>query len=484
MLNAMKRTTVILLCLVMALLLSVGAFAEETGSITVNYAIDGKDYRIYRLFDLESYNAEREAYVYKLNDQWRAFANQTGIKGVYIDVNSQEYVSWVKNADEVAFAKLAKAYAEEHGITADDIKTAENEKVVFSELPLGYYLIDSPIGALCGLNTTNPNISIDEKNAQPTILKEVESAAGSTVFGGENHATIGDTISFRIAVTAQPGAENYVIHDKMDAGLTFKSVSKITRRNADSTTPTEVASTNYTVKTTGINDCTFEISFTDEFLESIVEETKLNIYFTAELNENAVYAGEGANENDSWLSYGDNSVTTHSKTKTYTYLFELVKTNANKTLIEGAKFELYDSTGRKINLTKDPDQENTYRVATPEQSAADDFKSAVIQAGDAYIIGLSAGSYALREIDPPAGYNRLEKDFTFVLRNKDEEAVWNDLAQTSYISGGINVINQKGSMLPQTGGVGTKVFFVTGGLLLACAGVLLITKKRMRNESR
>ena len=475
-----KRIAAALLCLLLTAAMGTSALALETnGSITINNASDGKSYSVYRLFDLESYNSETESYAYKTNAVWENFANGSGIKDVYLNIDSQGYVTWVNGAREADFAKLAKEYAKTNNIAPSASGTAAGGTVVITGLPLGYYLIDSPMGALCGLSTTKPDIAIEDKNPLPTVLKEVESAAGSTVYGTENHARIGSTISFRIAVTAQPGAENYVVHDAMGTGLTFKSISKITYRRADTPTPTELSPENYTVATSCADGCSFEISFKPEFLNGIVEETKINIYYTAELNQNALYAGEGPNENEAWLKYGDDNTTTHSKTKTYTYLFELVKTNSNKAVIQGAKFELYDSSGNKINLIKDEDTENTYRVATPEQSGAVGFTSAVIEAGDVYVVGLSAGSYSLREISPPAGYNRLENDFTFVMGNRDEEASWANDAQTIYKSGGINVVNQTGKMLPQTGGIGTDIFYGVGGLLLLVAGLLLIVKKRM-----
>ena len=476
-----KRTIAALLVLMIAVFAVPSVFADgETGSITVNDATNGKTYSAYRIFDLESYNVDSEAYVYKTNTKWSAFINGTDVKGVYVTIDEQGYVSWVKDADEAAFAKLAKAYASANGttMTPDATAVASGGVAYMDNLPLGYYLVDSPLGALCGLNTTNPDIEINEKNEIPSIEKKVESADGSNVFGNENHAKIGDTVSFRITVTAQPGAESYVVHDKMDPGLTFKSITRITSRREDATTPTTVDASNYSVVTTGLDQgCSYEISFTKAFLDTITAETKINIYYTAELNENATHGETDPNTNESWLTYGDGNTTVSAKTDTYTYMFELVKTDAAKKVISGAKFELYDNQGNKVSLVKDTAAGgNTYRVATPEQKAADGFTSAIIEAGNAKIIGLIAGNYSLKEITPPAGYNKLDNDFAFTLSNKDEAAV---ISNGVYQNGGVNVINQKGTMLPQTGGTGTAIFYIAGTILAAGSGILLIARKRM-----
>lgn len=84
------------------------------------------------------------------------------------------------------------------------------------------------------------------------------------------------------------GAENYLFHDKMSAGLTFTAVTKVTLNGTD------VAAENYEVVTTGLtDDCTFEVRFTQAFCDTLKANDKIVISYTATLNENAVVGVEG-----------------------------------------------------------------------------------------------------------------------------------------------------------------------------------------------
>ena len=141
------------------------AFAEgapTTGSITINKAANGETYDIYRIFDLESYNTDDGKYSYTLSEKWAAFKDDAAftqyfeLKGDY--VYPKEGYNDTVAAD---FAVKALAFAQTHGITHDDSKTAAGSSVSFNNLTLGYYLVDTSLGTLCSLDTTNPNATID-----------------------------------------------------------------------------------------------------------------------------------------------------------------------------------------------------------------------------------------------------------------------------------------------------------------------------------
>ena len=158
-----KKLASILLALVMALALTATAFAEgETGSITINDAVVGQTYTIYQILDLESYNASANAYAYKATTAWNTFINRDDIKGTYVEVDAQGYVTWKGDADAAAFAKLAQKYAKDNSITNQGSVTATSTTVSFTGLDLGYYLVDTTLGTLCSLDTTNPNVTMEE----------------------------------------------------------------------------------------------------------------------------------------------------------------------------------------------------------------------------------------------------------------------------------------------------------------------------------
>lgn len=463
-----KRIASVLLALVMALSLITTAFAAgETGSITIDNAVVGQTYTIYQILDLESYDAKAGAYAYKATTAWNAFINSDAIKGTYVNVDAQGYVTWVEKADVAAFAKLAQKYAADKHITNQGTKKADSTKVEFIGLDLGYYLVDSTLGTICSLDTTNPSVTIKEKNAQPTVDKQVQENSNSQ-WGESNDANIGDTVNFKTVISAKKGAQGYVLHDKMSEGLTLVPGSVKVRGLTEGK--------DYTVATENLKDgCTFEITFKQTYLDTITEDTSIVVTYSATLNDKAVIY-PGPNTNETKLVYGEGSETTWDETKTFTYQFDLVKTKTDKTVLDGAEFKLYDAKTEGNEIALIDEGNGVYRVATAAEKAAEGFVSATIKAGKVTIKGLDSGTYYLEETKAPAGYNVLAERVEVKIDHANLTAT---VKGGTYVSGGVQVINQTGAELPSTGGIGTTIFYVVGGLLVVAAGVLLVTRKRM-----
>ncbi len=468
-----KKIASILLALMMLLIMVVPAFAEDKkGSITIDNPIKGQTYKIYRIFDLESYNSETNAYSYKITENWKNFV-KTGYGKNYFKVDDNGFVTLKdsinidnNSEDAAALAKAALAYAKENKIMPDStLPNGEGEnKYTADNLPLGYYLVDSSLGALCGLTTTNPDVNVEEKNAEPTVDKEVEN---NGVFGDENTANINSVVNFKTTITVAKGAENYVLHDKMSVGLEL---------NAESIKVEGIAPEGYTIKTAGFEDeCDFEIIFKNEYISKLTERTEITVTYSAKLTEDAVIGSDG-NTNETWLDYGDDSSTesTPAKTITYTYGFDLVKTKKDNTVLNGAKFRLYDTEtgGEEIALVKVKD--GVYRIADGNENGVE------IDAGKARIIGLASGTYYLEETVQPDGYNKLAERVKVEIKDNNLDAT---IENNNWSGGGVQVVNYTGNELPSTGGIGTTIFYIVGGILLAGAAVLLIVKKRMNTEN-
>ena len=476
----MKKVCGLLLALAMALSLTVTAFAGELGSITINGVSTEATYEIYKLLDLQSYDTDEGAYHYTVNDDWILFFNQTGIKA-YFDTDIHGHIEWKKGEDTAAvaeFAKLALAYAKDNGI--DPVKSSENagEFVVtgtsgkFADLDLGYYLIDSTMGALCGLTTTNPDASINAKNGIPTVDKQVKEDS-TNQWGGSNSADIGQTVEFRVTISVHAGAENYVLHDKMSEGLTFKSVSKIEHVVPGSDTHT-VDNAKYTVKTEDLTDeCTFEVHFTKEFCDELETNDKIVVYYEAMLNRNAVVADEG-NPNTVKLEYGEDHYTTEDTTQTKTFGIDIIKTDSQNKLIDGAEFRIYDAAtgGSEVKVVL-MDDGVTYRRARSDEAGI----PIVVKDGEVRVVGFDNGTYYLEETEAPNGFNKLETRQKFIISDGNLDSVFNDGIYST--GSGVHVVNRKGSMLPETGGMGTVLFVTFGTIVVLGAGVLLVTKKRM-----
>ena len=474
-----KKLASLLLALVLAFALAVPTFAEgETGSITINDAIVGQTYTIYQILDLESYNASANAYAYKAATAWSAFINDGAIKDTYVKVDAQGYVTWVKDADAAAFAKAAQKYAKENNSIANQGSvTATTTTVSFTGLDLGYYLVDTTLGTLCSLDTTNPDVVMEEKNEVPTNVKTVQEDSTSN-YGEKNDADIGQTVNFKSTITAQAGAENYVFHDTMSAGLTYTGVTGITLNNA------AVDASNYTVVAEGLTDgCTFEVRFTQSFCDTLKANDQIVISYTATLNENAVIAGDG-NPNTSKVSYGDSSNTKYtpdSQTKTYTWDVDVFKYTMNgetETALAGATFTLSKNSDGSNPIALVSKGNNVYRVAkTDETGTVTEITTDAT--GKFTIKGLDADTYYLTETAAPAGYNKLADAVTIVI---GENGVVNGTTESPQGVDEVKVLNQTGAELPSTGGMGTTLFYVLGGVLVVGAVVLLITKKRMGAE--
>lgn len=491
----LKKSVSFLLTLIMTFTLSITAFAAaegklDGGSITINDAVPGGIYKIYQLLYLESYDPDggtdgKGAYAYKANSSWESWLKE---QTQYVKIDSQGYVTWVDGAIAADFAKAALAYAESQGISADGQETAPAaasgntySTVTFNSLKLGYYLADTSVGTLCSLNTTNPNAVIEEKNDVPTIEKEVQEDSTGT-WGEENTAQIGDTIAFKTVITAQPGAEEYILHDEMSDGLTLDPDSIEAEADGISLT----ADDEFTVVISGLGDnCDFHVIFDQDYLDTINAETIITVTYNAVLNGDAEISAD-PNTNKTKLNYGEDSrlETTWDETKTYSFYFDIVKTKTDNKLLDGAKFELYDAKegGNKILLVKDSG--GTYRVATKEEQAVSGFVSAEIEAanGRAAVKGLDADTtYWLEETQAPAGYNVLAERVEVAIADQNLSTTLTGDTWTDG-DGGIHIVNETGALLPTTGGMGTTLFYVGGGALMAGAAVIFAIKKHKENE--
>ncbi len=503
----MKKFISFLMVFVMIIAMNITAFAAQdtnanNGKITINNAIVGQDYTIYKILDLESYNPVSKAYSYKVTEAWRPFIEGSTVKDIYLKTDKQGYVTWVQDAKESEFAKLAVEYAKtlsqnQGSKTATTtVEGAEKTTVEFTGLELGYYLRVSTVGALCSLNTTDPDVIMNEKNEKPTIHKLVLEDSDNS-WNSENTAQVGDVVDFKTTVHSREGAIQYKVHDKMSEGLTFDPNSVVVEKHkpvtreggtgtsAETQVTTLVKDVDYTVTMTGLDDdCTFHVDFIGDSLKDIENNTSLVVTYSAKLNEKAVVKPQ-ANTNLAKLQYGQNTnITTEgSETKIYTLKFDLVKTDSKRFFLDGAKFELYDAAtgGNKIPLKKNED--GSYIIATEGVNEAG-FTSAVIetQNGQALIKGMDANTnYYLEEIEAPAGYNKLHERVKVIISESNLDAVVN-LENKTYTKGGVHVINNAGSELPTTGGVGTTLFYVIGGILAVGAAVLLVVKRRMREN--
>ena len=450
-----------LICMLFMLVLSVvNVSAAEKGTITINKAIVNESYNIYKVLDLETYDKVNNHYIYRAASGWETFLDGATDYLEARNENGDKYYVWKDGVDKSRakeFAEKAYKYAKDNNITPTMTKKATSTSVVFDNLDLGYYLVDSSVGALLHLTTTNPTATVNEKNTlNPNVDKNVlENSTG--VYGKENDDMIGSTINYKSTITTGAGYGSYVLYDKMDKGLTFNVNSVVVKIGDD-----VVEANNYVVKT-NVTGYTFVVEFNNEFILKQPKNTNIDVYYTATLNKDATVEGNG-NKNETFLKYGNNITTDKKKTITYTYAFEIIKTNKEGVELTGAEFILLDKLGNEIKVILKDEETKTYRIATGNEIGVN------IKAGKATIEGLDKDSYKLKEVVSPEGYNKLTSPVEFSVNGKT-----NDTIERTRV----NVINYTGSELPETGGIGTKLFITSGLSLVLICGLVLVTKLRL-----
>ena len=394
-----------------------------------------------------------------------------------------------------AASATASATTNDHG----DYKTGSLTLNV-GDSGAGYYFVDTTTGSLCSLDTTEPTVVIREKNDLPSQEKKVSDAATGT-FGDEATIKVGDTAYFQITVTNAKGTDQAIkVHDTMSTGLTLDADSFVLKNG----TTTLTAGTDYTIvissalteikddttlptgtsKGTLSDGCTFEIVLAATYVAGMGDTETVVVTYEAELNQNAQTVTP-FQINKSKITYSNQS-TVEDTVTVKTYQVDVVKTDDQKKVLDGATFNLYDAAtaGTKYNLVmvgtpvSPATTTGVYKIKSSEVTG-DPVEKLIPLNGKLTIIGLENGTYYLEEVDHPEGYNPLtaRKDFTIADANNSAT-----IDGTTYTSGGVQVINQSGAVLPSTGGIGTTIFYVVGSILVVAAGVLLITKKRMSRE--
>ena len=479
--KTIKKLMAALLAVALLCAMAVPAFAADApGSITINNAVSGKTYNVYRILDIATHNDGYTGIVYKTNDKWSEFINSTDVKSHYFTAVGSDGVVTVKDRltadDAKALAVSAKAWLGTHTAITSDAAAIEatSSTVNFTNLELGYYLVvssgwDDDVEVVCSLDTTKPNIEINEKNGKPTIEKKIVENGNPAE---SNTAGIGDYVQFKITVNVIDGQpSNYVIHDKMSAGLTFVNTTEHpVVVNVGSRT---LNSTEYSFNNTITDDCTFELKINEGILQP---NDVVTVTYYGQINSHAVIYTDNTtvNTNDAKLTYGTNGKSSWKQTTTKVFGFKVFKHAGTDTehLLPGAEFRLYKTVGEATYYA----QFNTDGLLTGWVTDAAAAGVTMTSNGDKALVlnGLDAGTYYLEETKAPDGYNKLTDPVTVTIT---EEGKVNETT-----NGTVYVSNNAGATLPSTGGMGTTLFYVIGGGLMVAAVVLLVTKKRMENK--
>lgn len=508
----MKRILAIVCTFVMIISMATGVNAVNqpskapakptTGTITVTNAKAGETYKIYKILSLESYDEKIGAYSYvKTGDKWDEFVESSTD---YLKVNNDGYVTFVADKSNPTGARelalKAMAYAKENEIGATATATASESKdtditVEFNNLPWGYYVVESSVGTACSIDTSHPDATIRDKHEAPTIDKKILEGTGIsgvvTDNGKKNSVNIGDTVAFELTINVKKNAKKYVLHDTMDEHLKFVTISDAHAylskepnplKNNPGLNPNE----DYILKQTPGDGCTFEISFTDKFYrdneEAINSENLNKITFnyiaTVTGTEQNPVPINTAMPNKAYLTYGERSKTDTVETNTYTWGIPVFKYTGNDEALAGAKFI--------VSTNKNPTEENALKFINEGDkyrytSTGGNIELLSSEKGMININGLQSGTYYLKETKAPDGYNTLKDPIKIVVEGDattGKPVIKVDTNGKATVVDKVKVQNNKGSLLPSTGGMGTTLIYVVGSILVLASGIVLFSKRK------
>ena len=495
--KTIKRSIALVLAMILTLAMSVTVFAapnadQNTFSLTLNKAVKGHTYEAYQILsgDLSADKATLSNIKWgegiKAEGQTALGGDAAGYAKKLADMgnNSKE----LKAQAQIIGANLASASG---SVTVTD----PDAKNVISNLKPGYYLIKDKDDSLQGqesytefiLHVTD-DVEANVKADVPSVEKKVKDTNDTTgdTTGWQDSADydIGDDVPFQLTATLANNIESYKTYslkfnDTLSKGLDYNNDAVIKLGDKDVTsyfTPSYDA----TAKTLTFT-CDNILAFGAKNSDKIVVE------YTAKLNENAVIGAAG-NPNKVSLKFsnnpnnggeGDRGKTPEDKVIVFTYKLTVNKVDKENKPLTGAEFSLFKKVNGKEELV-----EVKKILSTNTEGTVFGFT------------GLDDGTYVLRETKTPDGYNSIE-DQTFTISAKHDEnsddpkltALTGDVASGSIINLGVmlekgelstDVVNNKGSVLPSTGGAGRVAIYVIGAILVLGGGIVLVTKKRVR----
>lgn len=417
-------------------------------------------------------------------------------------------------------------------VAALALQTAEPNVTV--EVKAEVPTVDKKIDSDNDLTTTEDRVDANEAAIGDTITYVIDSKVPN-MFGYDKYFFImKDTMSKGLTYTEDSmvitiGGKTLV----KDVDYTLTKVEK-----EDGTTELKIVFNNFIqYNTEEYKEAKIEVSY-DAVLNQDCEINTIpntnEVYLEYSNNPNVDYDGENEpNENDKDKDpLGD---TPKQKVETYTTTLEIVKVDPNGKRLQGAEFTLTGETLNTVRIEKesfelDPNgnywklKDGSYTTTDPESivdgaamnkdnyaSLTDKYtktttttfetlggetieiKGTVGDDGILRFEGIPSGEYTITETKAPAGYNKLKDPIVVTIDYKYEEIAGEGHVTFTYgpdktvvDNNGlarVPVVNEMGTVLPDTGGTGTTMFYILGGILVLAAVVLLVARKRMSAEA-
>lgn len=513
---------------------------------STNPEAEGNAVSAWRMFDITvSGEGDSAAYGYTLRSEWHDFFIGEGAKVTIPGITEQnlsekayEYVKGLtgdsstneaeggdtyNSGDLADFAKKAADWAQDNSAKVESVKLSDASfsdsdgtyTATFNNVPYGYYVVRPEAGStdvskpirgtdamLVAVAQSDP-VNVALKSVYPTVEKTVQN--GEVPAGDHTSAQVGDKLTFTLTSKVPDVSEydkyQFSFVDTLSKGLTFNNdvtvkigtdgvvAGNYNVSTADGEDDAEVVTIKLGTESEGIYDA-------KKLFEGKAGQT-ITVTYTATVNSDAAVNGQN-NPNSAHVEYSNNPGTNQTgkseddQTHQYTFGFDITKVDGadTTTKLPNAEFELQDASGAKIEViavTGAPVP--TFRPKLGSETAAEADTIKTDNNGKLAFVGLKEGTYKLVETKAPDGYNKLTEPIEVVIAatyDSDEGTLtsWTaSIKGTESPSGStIQVENKKGTLLPDTGGMGTVLFTVAGVALIALGVVWSL--KRSKSAGR
>lgn len=522
-----RRIASLLLALVMVIAMAAPVWAADDGTtntITISNTTEGYTYVAYRVFEGTLDETTNELQNLDWSDGVNAADLLTALKSIEVN-DVKPFASCVTAVDVAtvldgitakddaitqAFADAVAANLASPTGSANEV--TEGEGYVISVTGDGYYFVKTTVVPSVTGDTAEGSytryilkvvgdVTVTHKGNVPSVEKKIVED-GTDVDASD--AAIGDKVTFKLTATLPSDYDYYksyklVFHDTLSKGLTYNGDAQVYITSADGTNITSYFTIDpNAAQTTGGGSLTITCADLTQ-ISDVTNSSEIVVIYTATLNNDAEVGSEG-NPNTVKLEYSNNpnedgsgtpstGETPDDKVIVFTYELDVTKVDGvdDSIKLKDAEFKLY-----RVN----DDEENEYAVVDSNGKitgwTTTETEASTLTTGENglfKIAGLDAGTYYLKETKAPAGYNLPDEDFKVVIT---AEVTLTEIKSLDVTVGGEDgtgntntgivegtIANNSGATLPETGGIGTTIFYVVGGLLVAAAVVLLVTKRRM-----